>query len=230
MMSQHFGRTRPRSTPPGPGSAGSSAGLTGLTGLAAALVLALAPALARAIEEPRYTVERQFDGIELRDYAPRIAAEVIVPGPADEAGSQGFRILAAYIFGKNQGRQSIAMTAPVTQVAEPQKIAMTAPVTQEPTAGGYAVQFMMPAAYTLQTLPAPLDPRIRFKEVAGGRYAVIRYSGWWSDANYRQHLTRLRQAVAAAGLRTTGEPVYARYDPPWMPWFMRRNEIWLRLA
>ena len=198
--------------------------------LATLLWLAAAAPLARAIEEPAYTLLQKLDGIEIRDYAPRIAAEVIVPGPADEAGNQGFRILAGYIFGKNRSRSSIAMTAPVTQASVPQKIAMTAPVTQAAAGGGYAVQFTMPAGYTLQTLPEPTDPRVHFKPVEGGRYAVIRYSGWWSQANYDEHLAALRAAVAAAALHTTGEPVYARYDPPWMPWFMRRNEIWLRLA
>ncbi len=186
--------------------------------------------MAHAIEEPKYTVVQQLGGVEIRDYAPQIAATVVVPGPADEAGNQGFRILAAYIFGKNKGARTIEMTAPVSQTPKPQKIAMTAPVTQQPTAGGFTVQFMMPSRFTLQTLPEPLDPRIQLTEIPGGRFAVIRYSGFWSNDNYRRHLERLRQAVEAAGLRTSGEPIYSRYDPPWVPWFMRRNEIWLRLA
>lgn len=207
-----------------------------LAGLTALLALGIAvPPMARATEEPKYSVVQRLDGVEIRDYAPRIAATVVVPGPADEAGNQGFRILAAYIFGKNQGARTIEMTAPVaqqpaSQASAPQKIEMTAPVAQQPAGGGFAVQFMMPERFTLETLPAPLDPRIRFEAIPRGRYAVIRYAGFWSDANYREHLERLRQVVEAAGLRATGEPIYARYDPPWVPWFMRRNEIWLRLA
>jgi hypothetical protein len=200
--------------------------------LVAAAILALATIcpMAHAIEEPKYTVVQQLDDIELREYAPYIVAEVVVPGPAGEAGNQGFRLLAGYIFGKNKGERKIAMTAPVAQTPTPQKIEMTAPVTQTPTEGGFVVRFMMPGEFTLETLPEPLDPQVKLKQVAGGRFAVIRYSGFWSDGNYEEHLAKLRRGVAASGLRTTGDPIYSRYDPPWVPWFARRNEIWLRLV
>ncbi len=197
--------------------------------LAFGLVAGAVP-VAQAIEEPAYTVERTYDqGFEIRAYAPVRVAEVTVAGPAEDAGNQGFRILAAYIFGENRGKREIAMTAPVTQTPEPTKIAMTAPVTQATTEGGFTVQFTMPASLTLQTLPEPLDPRIRLREIPGKRYAVIRYSGFWSDANYATHRDKLERATAAAGVQTQGEPIYARYDPPWMPWFLRRNEIWLQV-
>lgn len=60
--------------------------------------------------------------------------------------------------------------------------------------------------------------------------AVIRYSGFWSESNYDEHLASLQAALRAADLKWTGEPVYARDNPPFTPWFMRRNEIWLPLA
>ena len=124
------------------------------------------------------------------------------------------------------------MTAPVTVTAQttaPQKIEMTAPVTQAPTEGGYVVQFVMPAEFTLETLPEPVDPQVHLKAMPAARYGVIRYSGFWSQSNYDTHLATLRAALDAAGLMTTGEPIYSRYDPPWTPWFARRNEIWLKL-
>jgi hypothetical protein len=186
--------------------------------------------MAAAIEEPRYTVVAERDGFEVREYPPYLVAEVTVPGPASAAGNQGFRLLAGYIFGNNKGERKIEMTAPVTQVASPTKIEMTAPVSQQATPGGYVVQFVMPTRFTLATLPEPVDAAVRLREMPGGRYAVIRYSGTWSDANYREHLEALQRGIAAAGLTTVGEPVYARYDAPYVPWFMRRNEIWLRLA
>jgi DNA gyrase inhibitor GyrI len=92
------------------------------------------------------------------------------------------------------------------------------------------VQFMMPSEFTLDTLPEPLDPQIKLKEVRGGRFAVIRYSGTWSERNYSEHLQMLERAVDAAKLRTTGSPVYSRYNAPFVPWFLRRNEIWLKLT
>jgi hypothetical protein len=62
------------------------------------------------------------------------------------------------------------------------------------------------------------------------RVAAIRYSGFWSDANYNRHLAQLEEVLSAAGLAWTGEPIYARYNPPFTPWFLRRNEIWLQLS
>ncbi len=207
-----------------------SSRLLAIAAAAAAVALALLSPVASAIEEPQYTVVRQYDGFEVRDYAPYLVAEVVVPGPADDAGNQGFRILAGYIFGGNKGERKIAMTAPVTQAAAPTKIEMTAPVTQAQADGGFVVRFTMPRAFTLDTLPEPLDPGIRLREVPGARYAVIRYSGSWSESNYDEHLRQLERGVEAAGLRTTGGPIYSRYNAPFVPWFMRRNEIWLQLA
>lgn len=200
-----------------------------LAAVAAAIVMGLSSPMASAIEEPKYNVVRQYDGFEVREYAPYLVAEVVVPGPAEEAGNQGFRILAGYIFGKNKGERKISMTAPVTQAPAPAKIEMTAPVTQAATNGGYVVQFTMPGEYTLETLPEPLDPQVKLKEVSGGRFAVIRYSGTWSERNYKEHLEKLERGVEAAGLSTTGSPIYSRYNAPFVPWFMRRNEIWLKL-
>ena len=193
------------------------------------LGLALGDAQAHAIEEPVFQIVRKYDGFEIRDYQPYVVAEVVVPGPAEEAGNQGFRILAAYIFGKNKGERNIEMTAPVAQTPVPTKLEMTAPVTQSATDAGFAIQFTMPASYTLESLPEPLDARITLKALPGGRFAVIRYSGSWSESNYSTHLERLNAGVAAAGLTTTGAPIYSRYNAPFVPWFMRRNEIWLSL-
>jgi hypothetical protein len=197
--------------------------------LLAVLGLGSLGANTHAIEEPAYTVVRQYQAFEVRQYAPYLVAEVNVPGPASEAGNQGFKILAAYIFGKNKGDRKIDMTAPVTQTPEPRKIAMTAPVTQAASETGFIIQFTMPVEFTLDTLPEPLDSSVKLKELPGGRFAVIRYSGSWSESNYADHLTQLRQAVKAEGIPTRGEPIYSRYNAPFVPWFMRRNEIWLHV-
>ena len=194
-----------------------------------ALFLSLLPFTAMAIEEPDYTVVQQLDGAEVRQYAPYVVAQVLVEGPADKAGNDAFPILAGYIFGKNKGERRFAMTAPVTQAPAPVKLEMTAPVTQTPAPGGYVVQFVLPRGVTLDTAPEPLDPRVQLREVPGGRVAVIRYSGFWSQANQDEHLAKLQAALRAAGLRWTGEPTLSRYDPPFKPWFLRRNEIWLSL-
>jgi len=197
--------------------------------LTLALILLAVPMSSQAIQEPAYSVVRTFGDIEIREYAPYVVAEVVVPGPASEAGNTGFRILAAYIFGKNKGERRLAMTAPVTQRPSPVKLAMTAPVTQRAAASGSLVQFVLPQDVTLATAPVPLDERIAVRDVPASRVAVIRFSGFWTDANYNRNLARLKDALAAAHLRWSGEPVYSRYNSPFALWFMRRNEIWLTL-
>ena len=186
-----------------------------------------------AIEEPEYQVIRrvmpELADIEVRQYAPYTVAEVVVPGPADEAGNQAFPILAGYIFGKNKGEKKFAMTAPVTQTAVPVKLEMTAPVTQTAAPGGFLVQFVLPKGVTVASAPEPLDARVQLREVSPKQVAVIRYSGFWSEANYSEHLTKLQAALRAANLAWTGEAIYSRYNAPFTPWFMRRNEIWLYL-
>ena len=201
---------------------------------AAIAMIATMPKPAHAIEEPAYTVVQKTDVFEVRQYAPYLVAEVIVPGPASEAGSQGFSLLGGYIFGKNKGERKLEMTAPVTQTplepAPPVKLEMTAPVTQAPAPGGFAVQFVMPKGYTLATLPEPLDARVKLREVAGQRVAVIRFSGGWSQSSYEVQLQALRAALAAANIKTQGEPISSRYNSPFSLPFLRRNEVWLNLV
>lgn len=198
------------------------------------LALLVSPVLSHAIEEPAYDVllQKIGDDIEVRQYAPYVVAEVVIEADADEAGNLAFPILAGYIFGKNQGQKEFAMTAPVTQTAAPTRLDMTAPVTQAAApgaAGSHVVQFVLPKGVTLESAPQPLDARVKLREVPASRIAAIRYSGFWSESNYNEHLELLRAALKSSDLTPTGEPVFSRYDPPFMPWFLRRNEIWLPL-
>ena len=196
----------------------------------AALVLSVLPATVHAIEEPAYTVLRTVTDIEVREYAAYTVAEVIVTGEPSDAGSRAFPLLAGYIFGKNKGDRTLAMTAPVTQTAVPVKMDMTAPVTQTATPGGFLVQFVLPKGVTVANAPEPLDARVMLRDVQPKRVAVLRYSGFWSDANYNEHLAKLQNGLRAANIAWTGEPVLSRYNGPTTPWFLRRNEVWLQLA
>ena len=195
-----------------------------LGGIAAVLLTAIAPRVL-AVEEAEYRVLRQDGAIELREYAPSIVAETVVDADFEDAGNRAFRTLFRYIDGDNEAQQEIAMTAPVSQAPASEKIAMTAPVGQRPEGGGWAVSFMMPAAYTMETIPRPSDPAVRLREIPAYRAVAIRYSGFWSEARYREHLQELQTWIERQGLETAGDPVWARYDPPFKPWFMRRNEI-----
>ena len=191
------------------------------------LLIATMPLSSHAIEEPSYEVVRQLDGVEVRQYAAYVVAQVLVSGPADKAGNEAFPILAGYIFGKNKGARKFDMTAPVTQAAAPVRLEMTAPVTQAAAAGGYVVQFVLPKGVTLASAPEPIDPRVQLQEVPSSRVAVIRYSGFWSQSNYDEHLGKLQAVLRAAQVGWIGEPMLSRYDAPFTPWFMRRNEVWL---
>jgi len=198
--------------------------------LAIAVALFAAPMPSHAIEEPAYEVTRKLGDVELRQYAAYVVAEVVLSGSATETGNQGFRILAGYIFGENKGEKKLAMTAPVTQAAAPVKLTMTAPVIQSAVPGAYRIQFVLPKDVTLEAAPEPVDPRIVLRQEPAKRVAVIRYSGFWSDANYNAHLAKLQQTLKTAGIEWSGDPVYSRYNPPFTPWFLRRNEIWLPLG
>lgn len=145
-------------------------------------------------------------------------AETLVQGPLERAGSRGFRVLACYIFGGNK-----------TADRDSTKIAMTTPVTQDRVGDQYRVRFMMPTRYTDESIPTPKDPRVTISEVGPQRLAAIRYRGRSTRDSYERHLRKLSDTVSHAGHTAVREPVWAHYDPPWMPWFLRRNEVLVAL-
>ena len=197
--------------------------------LALSLLACLVLGCARSVEEVAYKVIIKDGNLELREYPPYIVAETEVDGNLEDAGDKAFSRLFAYISGENRSREKIAMTAPVTQNPSPQKIAMTAPVEQQRTAGGWTVAFAMPKAYSLESLPVPQDPEVALRRVPARRMAAVRYSGTWREKRYRRYLRELEAWMAKTGLRMTSEPVWARYNPPFTPWFLRRNEILIQV-
>ena len=178
-----------------------------------------------ATEEAPYTVIKTDDIFELREYMPQVLAEIIVDGDLEGAGNKAFRPLFRYISGDNKSRGKIAMTAPVSQEQKGEKISMTAPVSQQSVQGKWAVSFMMPASYTMETLPTPDDPNITLRQVPARRVAAVRYSGFWSEEKYLLHKEKLEKWINDNRFTVTGEPVWARYNAPFTPWFMRRNEV-----
>ncbi len=185
---------------------------------------------AMAIEEATYTVVDSDSNFEVRDYAPHVLAETVVEGDLEEAGDKAFNRLFRYISGANRSREKIAMTAPVSQQPKGEKIKMTAPVGQQRVQQGWAVSFMMPSSYTLETLPEPEDPAISLRQVPARQMAAVRYSGFWSEKGYLRNKLELESWINERGLSIAGDPVWARYNPPFTPWFMRRNEILIPLA
>ncbi len=178
-----------------------------------------------AIKQPPYKVNRRDGRFELRRYEPYIVAETSVEAAEPEAGtSEGFRRLAGFIFGGNRARKSIAMTAPVA-TARSEKIAMTAPVETQRGGQGMVMTFMMPSRYTLETLPEPDDPRVLIRRIPGRTMAAIRFSGSWREERFAEHTAQLLTWLREHNLVVIGTPVVARYNPPWTPWLIRRNEV-----
>lgn len=178
-----------------------------------------------AIEKENYSILEVEKDFELRQYERQIVAETFVVGDFEAAGNVGFRRLFKYISGYNKKSESIEMTAPVTQGMDSVKIAMTAPVGQEKKNGRWRITFLMPSEYTLETLPQPLDERVMLTQDTGRLMAAIKYSGRWSKKLYDENKARLDDYIQKRGLTVTADPIWARYDPPFMPWFLRRNEI-----
>lgn len=175
-------------------------------------------------EEQKYTVERKFPKFEIRRYESCVFADVKVTASFESAGSAGFGPLIGYISGNNKPNSKIAMTAPV--ILEPtSKIAMTSPVVQENFGTENIVSFVMPAGMTLESLPIPSSSRVSLREVPEQYLAVSRFSGRWTEVLCDKQRSELETQLAAHGLVPNGSPRFARFDPPWTPWFMRRNEI-----
>lgn len=178
-----------------------------------------------ATEEAEYTVLLKEENLEVRLYEPHIVAETVVDTEFEDAGSEAFGSLFNYISGNNQSQQEIAMTAPVGQVAEGQEIDMTAPLGQTQVDGKWVFSFMMPGSFTMQTTPKPRDERITIRQVPEQTMAAIEYSGFWSKSGYEKNKARLEEWIDKKGFIIQGKPVWARYNAPFMPWFLRRNEV-----
>ena len=169
-----------------------------------------------AIEEPIFQVALHDGDFELRDYAAYLVAETRVDAAFEDAGNIGFRRLFGYISGDNRGKQ---------------KISMTAPVRQDPVdGGGQRVAFIVPRQFSRETVPTPSDAEVRIREQPAQRLAVLRYSGRWTQARFREQERLLLDWMARRGLKANGPSVYARYNAPFVPWPLRRNEVLIPVA
>lgn len=193
-------------------------------------LLTMLGACSSAVEQVQYSVLEKDGAFELREYQPYVIAQTRVEGSFSQVGNEAFNRLFRYISGDNRTKQSIAMTAPVNQQKASQKIAMRAPVNQQKAGDAYLVSFVMPAEFTLETLPDPLDKQVELVQIPGHLAASITYSGSWDQTNYLAHKAKLEQYMTTKGWKPAGEPVYARYNSPFTLSFMRRNEVVIPLV
>ena len=185
-----------------------------------------------ATDEPDFNLILKEDRFEIREYAPKIIAQIEVFGDFDQASSKGFKILADYIFGNNKskdGNSKIEMTAPVEMEPLPQKIDMTRPVLTEGNDNTWIVSFIMPNEFTLETLPEPNDKNIKILSIPKEKYAVIVFSGLVRESSYLEKENLLIQFIEENKLKTSGEIKIARYNPPWTLPFFRRNELMIKV-
>jgi hypothetical protein len=177
-------------------------------------------------ENQPYEVVADRGSWQLRHYPPHLVAEVEVSGDFSDAGNRAFGVLISFISGNNAERGKVSMTAPVLQQSEPDD---AGPAHADPDAPlrRHRVAFVMPSSYSLATLPAPTDPRITIRELPAQDMAARTFSGRWSERTYREQLAALRRDVSEGDLDVVGPPRYARFDPPWKPGFLRRNEVLL---
>lgn len=179
----------------------------------AALAIILATLLAadvNAFESPSYAVLYEQGPFELRQYDSFLVARVDVTSDPESAGNAAFPALAGYISGDNETNTKISMTTPVQQlVADESQV----------------VSFMMPKKWQLDTLPAPDDEGIQLTQVPPRIIASYRYRGNWTQERFWQFEKRLRKALATTDYQICGGPMWARYNPPFWPSMLRRNEV-----
>ena len=168
-----------------------------------------------ALEEPEYQIIKNTPNFEIRHYSEYLVAEVTLKGSFNSSGNQAFRILAGYIFGSNQTSEKMKMTAPVMSV--------------DSNYDEHIYRFVMEKKYTLDSLPIPDDERIRLIKVAPKFMAVKKFSGRWSEKNYQKSKKALIESLISENIETIGLPIFARYNAPFVPWFLRRNEIMIQI-
>ena len=163
------------------------------------------------VEQAKYEVLKKIGKIEIRRYPRLVIARV------DGYGDGGFNLLFRFISGNNRQKSDIAMTAPVVS----EEIAMTAPVLSEKS----SIAFIMPEGFMLETTPEPLDNRVKIVEIPERVVAALRFSGRWSDSIFKKKSEEMLNGLAEAGIKTSGQVFSMRYNGPFTPWFMRRNEV-----
>jgi len=163
------------------------------------------------VKQAKYEVLKKIGKIEIRHYPRLVIARV------DGYGDGGFNLLFRFISGQNRQKSDIAMTAPVVS----EQIAMTAPVLSQTG----SIAFIMPEGFTLETTPTPLDDRVKIVEIPERVVAALRFSGRWSNSIFKKKTEELLAEIENAGLKVVGQAFSMRYNGPFTPWFLRRNEV-----
>lgn len=168
--------------------------------------------MANKKDRPKYLVLKKWGNFEIRQYEPRVIAQIAIHNDFEQASKEGFNLLAAYIFGQNATKAKIAMTAPVEQ-------------REDATTKNWLISFSMPAKYKLSDLPSPKDSRITLKQIETQKVAALFFSGFCTEKKTEQNTNLLVELIEQHGYTSTGPCILARYDPPWTLPCFRHNEL-----
>ncbi len=178
-------------------------------------------------QEQRYTVVQKIESYELRNYEACVVAEVNVDSDFVGAGNAGFRPLFNYIAGANAATQKVAMTSPVLHNPDIDAI-QPEQLLHSGTHSKHTISFVMPAEFTeISELPSPSNSEVSLRAIPQELVLIDQFSGRWSESIYADRLAKLQLCASHNGYSVSGTPRFARFNPPWTPWFMRRNEIQL---
>jgi effector-binding domain-containing protein len=164
-----------------------------------------------------YEITGQIGEIEFRKYPPMVLATVKSPG-----NDSGFNLLFSYITGNNHAKGQIPMTAPVITSAQ---IPMTSPVVSDEQ----SMSFVMPRGKEKEEMPDPLDHRVKITSLPSREIAVIRFEGYAGREDVNDVKSRLLEGLKKTGITTLGQPLLMRYNAPWTPGFLRRNEVGIEI-
>ena len=174
------------------------------------LLTSILPACAK-YESPEYTIVRRDGEFEIRDYP----ALTVVSTPMQHRGADGsFMKLFRYISGRNEKVQKISMTTPVFMTG---------------TESG-TMSFVVPKEVARKGAPTPSNPEVSLHEFTAARYAVYRFSGSGRSGPSEKAAAKLLAWAESQHLHTAGSALFAYYNPPWTPGFMRRNEVLIRIV
>lgn len=166
-------------------------------------------------EQQPYQVLTRYKGFELRKYPAGMQIETQASGDFVRAGNQGFGPLIGFISGNNKTGKSIAMTAPVIQESLSPK--------------NHLVRFVLPENMKSSEVPESLNPGVKIIKVPGHLAAARRFSGSWGQERFDLEGEKLVSELLTSGLETVGSLYFARFDPPWKPGFLKRNEVLIRV-
>jgi hypothetical protein len=169
-----------------------------------------------ANEEPDYIVLKKESEIEIRQYKNFLTASIETDGDRKEAISKGFRFLFKYISGENKNKESISMTIPVMQKSSGNN--------------KWNISFVVPKKFDLKNVPQPDNINIQIKNSLNLKVIAITFSGLFSDGNIEENETKLRNYIKERGIKIEEPAIFAGYNAPWIPWFLKRNEVMFQLA